>query len=114
MNKLEGLRDKWQKRLNLLNWDIRIKFRKFKNPKIQSRVYIHSMEDIAEIEIIKEKHYNWIEPYDLEFLVLHEMFHIVFEVVPKNNTFENILFERGLNRIARLLLKFDRLENNKE
>lgn len=114
MNELKGLRDKWQKRLNLCNWDIRIKFGKFEKPDQQGSVSVHSSEDIAEITIVKKKHYDWIEPYDIESLILHEMLHIVFEISPTDDTFENIIFERGLNRIVRLLLKLDRLENNKE
>ena len=108
MNKLEKLKNKWQKRLNLENWDIRIRYKKFKDKRLYGRVKIHLTEDIAIISVIKEKHYKWIEPYDLEFIILHEMLHVAFTIAPPDKTIEDKIFERGLNRIAWALLKLDR------
>ena len=114
MNKLHQgdplafLRDKWQERLNIQHWDIRVRFKKFKDKKQQGRVKIHLSEDIAEIYVTKESDYKWIEPYDMEFILLHEMLHIVFEVSPETDSLQAIIFERGLNRVAKLLLKLDR------
>ena len=108
MKTLEKLCDKWQKRLNIQHWDIRVRFKKFKDKNQHGRVKIHLTEDIAEIYVTKESDYKWIEPYDMEFILLHEMLHIVFEVSPEVDTQSEIQFERGLNRVAKLLLKLDR------
>ena len=105
---LSILRDKWQERLNIQHWDIRVRFQKFKDKKEHGRVNIHLTEDIAEIYVVKESDYKWIEPYDMEFILLHEMLHIVFELPPEVDTQSEIQFERGLNRVVKLLLKLDR------
>ena len=102
--------EKWQKRLNLSHWRIDVGFKpKDKKPKCHGTVKIHLSDDIAEILVIEPGDYDWVEPYDMEFILLHEMLHIAFEISPnKHDKLENIMFERGLNRVAKALLALDR------
>lgn len=97
----------WQELLRLQAWDIEVRFYDEGEEKdgitANNSYDWHSYESL--ISMVPEEQYQAYGNYDMEFVLLHEMLHLIIDVKNKNGT---ACCEQAVNQMARALLLLNR------
>jgi len=110
MNKkqIEVLKNKWQKRLRLRDWDIEINLVRERDMKWKGNSGIISynlQHKTATMSILDNIDRENVDIDDYEHCIVHEMLHLLLPgFSPDRGTLDNDLYEQGLNMIAEALL----------
>lgn len=117
LEQLRSLCLKWQERLRLLDWDIKVRWaRKDEEERVWGEVEKDVHAKTATIAMVSPKHPDWGKsdhPRDIETILVHELLHLhtaPFEFKlgsPHHTTEENLV-----NQIARLLVALDRRDES--
>lgn len=101
----------WQELLRLQAWDIEVRFfdeeeakdEKYKGITAQNDYDWHSYESL--ISLKKENDYEAYGYYDMDFVLLHEILHLIIEVTTHKSTPG---CEQAINQMVRALLLLNR------
>lgn len=105
---LQELCRSYQRLLRLQDWRITVQFMEEDEADVVGCSDYLVPGKLAIIKIIKEENYNfdrWLEPYDPELILAHELGHILFYPVDREGCLE---FEFALEATAEALVKLRR------
>jgi hypothetical protein len=104
----------WQDRMNLKNWDIRVKLARAAQLEPKTLGNIHWDTDLktATISVLSPEDYKL--PYqamleDMEFTIVHELVHLELASLPRSEASRRVE-EHAVNEIAVALLKLARCQ----
>ena len=102
----------WQKRLNLTNWNIRLKLARSSElkPKTLGNIHWDAPTHSAELKVMAPEDYQ-ISTHDMladmEFTVVHELIHLQLSSLPRSEASRGAE-EHAVNQITQALLNLDR------
>ena len=102
----------WQKRLNLVDWNITVELSRTTDlkPKTLGNIHWDADKKTAVIRVLDPCEYRLPVPemlQDIEFTVVHELIHLELSSLPRSDASRRDE-EYAVNRIADALLKLDR------
>ena len=106
---LNVLKNKWQKRLRLMDWEIEVNLirqNKMKNPNNVGEASYNVQRKTATLNILcsMDRDNNDVGGYESD--IVHEMLHLLLPgFTPGQGTLDHDLYEQGLNMIVEALLK---------
>lgn len=117
-NGLKALCGKWKRRLGLSHWDITVRFSEPDELEewVDGRVLHKQCQEQALILIKRPEECQPLEgrTQDVEQTIVHELLHVVFGLSPELSTvLEEKVFDRSLDRVARLLVALERGEGKR-
>lgn len=101
----------WMQKLNLMHWDIKVRLETLKDMgtgKLGRNNYSWTHMESRIALIHPDDHEDWGE-YDMEFILVHELLHLIIDVqYPVVKGRREIFSEQAINQIARSFVQMDR------
>lgn len=110
-DKLDHYLEYWMARLNLKHWDIEVRIARHKDlgdGKLGRNRYDWNCFE-SRIELIHPDDFEDWGPYDMEFILVHELLHLIIDVqYPVVKGRREIFSEQAINQIAQSFIDMER------